>query len=384
MTALRKAGFVLPSAIVLLAIMTLALWSAATVLNSLNQDLSQLRAQDEFMIGGLTAEARIAYLIATEPLGPRGLRVHGRRISREEEFGVIREAPDHSATLAQPELTYWFDDRPYRMDLASTYNEGEPLSLVVRIQDQAGLLNFNTGNVEQIRRYSRAMGIGEEQAASLADALADFIDDDDLRRLNGAEERDYRRAERPGPFNERLLSPAQALQAFGWERLRRRQRAALLEGAAADLESMPMNLNTAKPAVLQAWFDLTAAEAELVVAARERAPLIGARNITDLTGKPVVVEELRIYTFPSNRLRISVAPLQDQNLRMETWITIGSLTADRPFFWSPVVVSDNFEGETGAIRGEEGGQFPIVPGLSGSRRYRGGNDVGTSAGPTVP
>lgn len=378
-----KSGFVLPSAIVLLAIMTLALWSAATVLAGLNRDLRLLAARDALLVGGLTAEARVSYLIATEPLGSRGVRVHGRRISREEEFGIIRETPDHGVAQAQSELTFWFDDRPYRMELAGTSTPSNA-ALIVRVQDQAGLFNFNARNIDQIRRYARALGAGEEQAAAMADTLADFIDDDDLRRLNGAEARDYRSAERPAPVNERLLSAGQALEALGWDRLGRPQRAALLDSAAADLESMPMNINTAKPAVLQAWFDLTAAEAEVVVQAREQAPLIGPRTITDLTGKPVLVEDLRIYTFPSNRVRVSVAPLQDPNIRYETWLTIGSLTADRPFFWSPIVVRDNFVGEMGAVSDQEAGEFPILAGVFGSRRRGGGDELRPSTGPPFP
>jgi general secretion pathway protein K len=49
------------------------------------------------------------------------------------------------------------------------------------------------------------LGVGSDETARLVDAIADWKDEDDLRRLNGAERDDYRRAGLPwvprnGPF----------------------------------------------------------------------------------------------------------------------------------------------------------------------------------------
>ena len=66
--------------------------------------------------------------------------------------------------------------------------------LTLRVQDHGGLIDLNRGRPEQLSALFIAAGLDRNEAAALADAIADYRDTDSLRRLNGVEDEDYRRA----------------------------------------------------------------------------------------------------------------------------------------------------------------------------------------------
>jgi hypothetical protein len=79
------------------------------------------------------------------------------------------------------------------------YETGEAL---VSIESEMTKVNVNIANPEQLRKVLVAAGIDEDEAEGLVDAIADFIDPDDLRRLRGMEKSEYKRRGLPyGPFN---------------------------------------------------------------------------------------------------------------------------------------------------------------------------------------
>ena len=59
------------------------------------------------------------------------------------------------------------------------------------VQNAAGLLNLNTASSAQLSALLRRFGVTPDRAEALGDAVADWRDADDLRRLDGAEDRDY-------------------------------------------------------------------------------------------------------------------------------------------------------------------------------------------------
>lgn len=65
------------------------------------------------------------------------------------------------------------------------------LVVELRVQDALGLVDINQAPVEVLSRLLVALGLPEMQAQNLTDAIADWRDRDDLRRLHGAERDDY-------------------------------------------------------------------------------------------------------------------------------------------------------------------------------------------------
>lgn len=89
----------------------------------------------------------------------------------------------------------------------------------MRVQDAFGRIDLNAAGDEMIRAALLTAGLSTEQADQLADAIADWRDADDLRRLNGAERDDYLAAGRvSGPRNGPFESVAELEQVLGMTR----------------------------------------------------------------------------------------------------------------------------------------------------------------------
>ena len=75
-----------------------------------------------------------------------------------------------------------------------TWRDGD-LTLVVSARDEAAKIDLN-GVAEPLLKsvFVNLVGLTDEQASSMVDAIADWRDTDDLRRPNGAEAPDYRAA----------------------------------------------------------------------------------------------------------------------------------------------------------------------------------------------
>lgn len=85
---------------------------------------------------------------------------------------------------------------------ASLQREGNPgltqsiryegSKIQVDIQDELGRIDLNHADTQLLAGLFRAVGMPAQEAASIADRIQDWRDPDDLRRLNGAEAREYR------------------------------------------------------------------------------------------------------------------------------------------------------------------------------------------------
>jgi general secretion pathway protein K len=75
------------------------------------------------------------------------------------------------------------------------------VEIAIAIEDEAGKIDVNEAEPELIDAALRAAGLKPAEAARLADAVADWRDRDDERRLQGAEAAEYRAQDRPPPRN---------------------------------------------------------------------------------------------------------------------------------------------------------------------------------------
>jgi general secretion pathway protein K len=78
-------------------------------------------------------------------------------------------------------------------------------SINIAIRDASGLLDLNSADPIQLEAVLEAVGTEEAVRQQLVDAILDWRDKDQLRRLHGAEDSDYRHADldwgsRDGPF----------------------------------------------------------------------------------------------------------------------------------------------------------------------------------------
>ena len=96
-------------------------------------------------------------------------------------------------------------------------------SLLISLQDVRGLVSLNGTNLsgfgrERIERFLGTWGVNDTRVSALTDALLDYRDADDLRRLNGAERNEYRQAGVESNLrNGDLLSVSELQRVFGWK-----------------------------------------------------------------------------------------------------------------------------------------------------------------------
>jgi len=283
-----RSGFALPAVLAVTGVVTLIFLVAITALNSLNAEARSARERNQFMQRALTAEARLSYLIATEPLRAQGLHVGGPK-SWDEETALM-PIDEGQTPLVR------LDSRPYLLDIQGP--------LVVRMQDQAGLINLNRLSDQSLYRLLDRLGIEANRHGSVEARFNDYVDTDRLRRTDGAEDEAYRNG---GPPNRQLLHPTEFLSVAGVrQEVSRRAWNSLRQDLVADAISSNFNLNTATPKALGVMLGLTPEQIETLIEERNHRAIYTTDDLDRLIGPAALWEEGRFYTFPSNALILSV------------------------------------------------------------------------------
>jgi Type II secretory pathway, component PulK len=272
-----------------IAVALMTLWARSQVEEA---HIGRERLQDELAFFG--TRDTLLYLAATRELNRAGLPVEpmseeARALQRLSEFGGLSHDP------VGGELR--LDDAPY-LGLAGTR---------FSLQDEAGLYSVVLPPARSIERLLEGHGVEPERIPGLRDALLDYLDADDLRRLNGAERREYERARLPPPPNRRLLTPGELARVMGWERLPREQ----LERLVAHITPYyagATNLNTAPESLLPVWLDGCPETCARLVAERRRAPFRNGYEVQDRLGIVLPGEPGVDYRF-----------LADEGLVMTLW-----------------------------------------------------------------
>lgn len=97
--------------------------------------------------------------------------------------------------------------------LANVRCEVGDVELSIHVEDEAGKIDLNTADDRLLAMLFVGLGLGSDAASRLVDRIVDFRDEDDLRRLNGAESREYRVEGRAwSPKNARFESVAELEQ----------------------------------------------------------------------------------------------------------------------------------------------------------------------------
>jgi len=284
-------GFALPAVLAVTGVVTLIFLVAITALASLTAEANSARARMRFLQRAMTAEAALAYMAATEPMRANGLSLNDLRA-----FNEYGETAAETPSSGLPVELVRLDARPYLMDIDGP--------LVVRLQDQAGMINIAQLRGPPLSRFMERLGVEASLRDTLAARYQDYFDMDDLRQPNGAERRDYADG---GPPNRPLLRPSEWLSVLGArDAVDRKRWRAIREKLASDPISSAININTASPETLMILFDLTEDQAAAVVREREIAPLLSINALETVTGAQPAWDYEQVYTFPSNSLIFAI------------------------------------------------------------------------------
>lgn len=321
-------GFVLAITLWLLAGITIAV--ALMTLWSLDQ-VSQARVaherlQDELAVAG--TRDTLLYIAATRELTRAGLPVEplaaeqrALRLLNSEMGGLARDPIGGELRL---------DGSPYHGLRGTRF----------AIQDESGLYPVVLPSEQGLDHFLRGQGVADESVARLRDTLLDYIDSDDLHRLNGAERREYERAHRPPPPNRRLLSPAEILRPLGWSDLPDGLKAVLPERV-SPFYSGAVNINTMPRDLLPIWVPGCPDACDRLVQARRERPFTSSRDLRGRLGillpgddsdyRTLADESLRLTlwgrTGAAWRIHVRLSPLADKR---GPWSILAAYPISRP------------------------------------------------------
>jgi len=285
-----RRGFALPAVLAVTGVVTLIFLVAITALASLTAEAASARARLRFEVRAMSAEARLSYLAATEPLTAQAFAVGAPRALNDFE------TPPPVANDATGLQTFVnLDGRSYVMAADG---------LAITLQDQSGLVNLARLDETQMQRLPDQLGISPAKARTLRPTYLDYVDSDSLRQPNGAERGDYGTET---PANRALLRPAELLSLLGVRGEVRPDRwRAVRPVLAADSGGYSLNVNTAPPLALQILFGLTPQQAQSAVTARKTAPFLSFSDFVAASGASIQPDDEAIYTFPSGRVIFTI------------------------------------------------------------------------------
>jgi general secretion pathway protein K len=177
----RTKGFALAAVLWLLAGMTIL----AAMISQSNQILAQRQAQLK-----LRADAEQEFLS-----------------SRSEALYWLSSSKSLPEGYGWPGQLLKVDGRGYAGSGNST----------LQVQDVRGLLNLNQPNRERLARLLVRCGAEEAGTNSLLDALEDYMEAGELKRLNGAKSFEYSSAGMAMPRYAPLLAEPEIWRVYGWK-----------------------------------------------------------------------------------------------------------------------------------------------------------------------
>ena len=186
---------------------------------------------------------------------------------------------------------------------------GEPLTIegsTVTLRDTSSLLPATQLDARRFKRLVVAAGGTPEQSATLSDSYQDWIDTDNLKRLNGAEEYYYRFDQGYGfkPRNSKgiqAVAELQLLRGFAENGLfERLQKDLVLYGSGA------FNVNTADAKMIAVALDIPIDQARQLVTIRENQGPLNQRLLTLVTGKNFSGLYQGISAWPGRSVKITI------------------------------------------------------------------------------
>ena len=286
-----QGGFALVAALWLVAFLALAASMFALWVGRSTEEARLLRQRVDEEIAFTNAKSGLLFAFLAQPLSGRGLEIAPSLGDLRLSSQIALSQPFNTGAIGTAFLA--LDDLPYRF--------GERLE--IRVQDARGLVNLNLATREELMRLLARLGVASDRLDPLVAKLQDFVDPDDLTRLNGAERDDYVREGLAPPSNGLLRTVWEARRVLGW----RSEPALWDRGALADVaitsSIVGYNLNTAPALVLEIAAGMTAESAQKAVEFRRTTPLISPDSLLGFGAPLVIADPLRFIPFPGDTFR---------------------------------------------------------------------------------
>ena len=311
-------GFVLPLTLWVIALFGLGVaaintWVSVAVENA--RILQQKTATD---LVSANIKNELVFAIATRPMSSRGLEV-GSDMFRPNPADIM------SAMSSNFESSSYiaFDGRPYVPESNTGY--------VVHLQDGRGLIKLQIATPEPLRRLLALFDVSETLRNQLPDTLVDWIDNDDLTRLTGAEHSYYERRRRLPPTNAGLLTPMEAQNILGWDKIPEVWEEDMRSPLFTTCRVTGFNPNTAPEIVLLSYISgLTKEIAAQVIEQRRSMPFRHAREFMAAAGFLAPVEPFFFSVIPSNCIIVDLVH-RESSYRTRFSLSLVPTSQNRPW-----------------------------------------------------
>ncbi len=324
----RQQGFVLATTLWLLAGVAVAVGLMMVWAREQVQQAQQMREQVQDRIAMQETRDVVLYLAATRDITLGGLATEllpedVRAIRRLDEFGgLVRDPVGNELRL---------DDTRYQGVGGAGFS----------LQDEAGLFSVLLPAPTTLDAFLRFQGVDNAHVAPLRDAFLDYVDEDDLKRLNGAEADDYRREHRQPPANRRLYNPAEISRILGWDALPPATLARIRDSV-TPYYSGGVNLNTVPKDLLPLWINGCPETCDRLLAQRARQPVRDSLQAEGVLGVPLRGDSVLDYRYvaddglrltlwgrtgPAQRFHVRLTAMADKKA---PWSILASYSVPRP------------------------------------------------------
>lgn len=225
------------------------------------------------MAVGMTAAQRTETALTENQIGDARFRALADAAIAYAMYSFLLPAEDSLATspdLEGMEPSPWIPNGAAR----SWTFAGDRVSITV--SNEQSRISLNHAQPDLLAALMIALGVSEEDAAGLGDAISDWRDEDDLRLLNGAEDDEYADAGRaPGAKDAPFMAVEELQQVLGITRELYRRLAPELT---VDVQGDSVDQAFASAPVLAALQGILLEEAELQVQERDSPILTGTQG----------------------------------------------------------------------------------------------------------
>lgn len=175
----------------------------------------------------------------------------------------------------------------------------------IRLIDSAAKLGVRPPNTDLLKKILLAGGVAAADIAVAVDSLEDWLDEDDLKHLNGAETYYYRSEQSLGysPRNMVFMQSADELQLIrGFQG----KVYGLLQNEILDTRGGTLNINTADAAMMSAVLGIDSEGGRRLVQLRDKKGFLTQTDLIGQTGNGLTFMDEYITTFPSMTLAVDI------------------------------------------------------------------------------
>jgi hypothetical protein len=309
-------GFILVAVLFLISFLALAVSFFSVWVTGEIQVSKQLRKKSEALVEATSLKADLIFFLMTKGLNYKGLDL------------TDKPAPTIGIGPAQNQQE---DDAPYISLFNKPYKKN---NLIIRIQDEAGLINLGRFTKQQFDKLFESFEIEPTHFDSLYSKFKDYTKTERAitKALNGATIDDYKDAGKPEPTNEALRTPFEIKRVLEWDNHENFYKNDKLFNMITTVVQKPINLNSAQKEVLGFIPDLNEdAITQILEHRKGDNPYFKDINaVANTTGAPL--KPSRVYSFfPGNTLRVTITSIESNVLNLQFSVTSMPRAKDIPW-----------------------------------------------------